>query len=394
MATGTDKSILNVRKEVLLVKTKGRPELNRDFARRLFLSKYSTKQIAQTLKCNEKTVRRIKQELIASGELSLENVSKDLPIIEADFDQECKRATGFSFFDWTKSKTKAYRSHFNFCNKVWIQVWDKPSLVQLKDVNDQLGDQLCMKFLNYFGEDKKRIRTRKVQIRYLFRFLGRHDLADRHLTVSRSRDPKAHRDLAIIEMRDFPTKFTEFVNGLDEELKTVVMFKTVAQMRTGSMSDNRGLSGLRKGEGQSYMIFNSLDDYRIKVYEKRGEMWDITQIPKEVRERIYKLYENTKEGDFVFKNVQQLGAKFGVLTKKYFGITMHFHDLRKISVTWYYALGVPLEIATMLNVGWKDLNTPKEHYLHLRQLMKKTEKKNYAEQIPNWFKEGIEEYIE
>lgn len=391
---GSDKKILNVKKEDLLTKTKGRPEVNRDLALRLFKSKYSTKQISTYLKCSVKTVRRIKKELIELGELNQDMVSKEAPLIEADFDQECQRATGLSFLGWLKTKQKSYIPTFNFCSSVWIGLWEKPSLVQLKDVNDQLGDQLCQKFLNFYQEDITRIRRRKVHIRALLRFIGRHDLCDRHLTVSASRDPKNKRPMPIIEMRDFPTKFNEFIESkLDEELKFIVKLKCVAQMRTGDLSDERGFFGIKRDEGQSYLIMNSIDDYRLHVKEKLREYWDITHLPRELREILYEIYLNKNTGEPIFIKKDQV-KQFGILTKKYLGVKMHFHDLRKISVTWYYALGVPLEIATMINVGWKDLNTPREHYLHLRQLLKKNEKKDYAKQIPSWFKEGIEEYLE
>lgn len=391
---GTDKTILKNDKENILTKTKGRPEVNRDMARRLFLAKYSTKQIAQKLKCNVKTIRRIKKELVENGELKLDQISKDLPIVEADFDQECKTATGLSFFEWMKSGRKNFKYNFDFCQRVWIDIWDKPSLVQLKDVNDQLGDQLCLKFLSHFGEDTERIRTRKVQIRHLLRFLGRRDLCDRHLKISQSRDPKPKRDLPLIEMKEFPTKFNEFIESLEPELQFLVKFKIATQMRTGDQKEERGLAGLKKNSGKSYVIFNSVDDYKIKVFEKLKEYWDITQLSLELREKLFERYNQVNDGDFLFNDVAERVPNWGVMTKKAFGVKMTFHDMRKISITWYYALGIPLEIATMLNVGWKDLNTPKEHYLHLRQLMRKSDKIAYREQIPKWFKDGTEEYIE
>ena len=70
------------------------------------------------------------------------------------------------------------------------------------------------------------------------------------------------------------------------------------------------------------------------------------------------------------------------------------HDLRKISITWLFVMGVPLELAVMINVGWKDLNTPKDHYLHMRGLLKKSERKAYRDNIPEWYKDGLEEYTE
>jgi len=58
-----------------------------------------------------------------------------------------------------------------------------------------------------------------------------------------------------------------------------------------------------------------------------------------------------------------------------------------------YAMGVPLEIATEINVGWRDLNTAKRHYLGLRGLLGKQDRGAYVDLIPSWFKEGLEDYV-
>jgi hypothetical protein len=57
-------------------------------------------------------------------------------------------------------------------------------------------------------------------------------------------------------------------------------------------------------------------------------------------------------------------------------------------------MGVPLELAVMINVGWRDMSTVQRHYLHMRNLLKKTERLAYREKIPLWYKDGLEEYTE
>lgn len=68
------------------------------------------------------------------------------------------------------------------------------------------------------------------------------------------------------------------------------------------------------------------------------------------------------------------------------------HDLRKTSITWLFVCGIPLELAVDINVGWKDLRPQKGHYLQTRDLLKKTARAEYSASIPDWYKEGLEEY--
>lgn len=55
-------------------------------------------------------------------------------------------------------------------------------------------------------------------------------------------------------------------------------------------------------------------------------------------------------------------------------------------------MGIPLEIATTLNVGWKDLSTARDHYLELRAFLKKSARHAYRVNISEWYKEGLDEY--
>lgn len=398
MAQGTDAEILN-RAEPTRTATKGRPEVNRDLARRLLQAKYSTREVANRLKCSSKTIYRIRDELLATGELTEKIVEEaETPISALDFDEESERATGTKFKEWLQNKRKDARELYAFVYRVWDQVWDRPSLVLLKNVDERLGDQLCTKFLTVFGEDKKRIRTRKKHIRQLFIFLGRRDLCDRYLTMTNSRDPRSVRRLPVIEMLDFPTRFMKAVEELPPEYQTAIKFKLVAQMRTGDAGEERGFYGIRKGTtGKSYLYMRGSEDadVRCHVLEKMREEWDITQIPKTIREELLAIYEKTPEGAFIFAPYEDdLIIRWKAASLKHLGEELVLHDLRKVSITWYYACRVPLEIATTLNVGWRDLNTPRDHYLHLRTLMKKSTRKVYADAIPSWFKEGLDEYRE
>lgn len=398
MASGTDKEIFG--EDVpLRVPTDGRPRINRDLARRLFQAGFTPAQVSKHLDCHVKTARRIRRELEEAGELNAEDRTTQPDIVSADFDEECNRATGFSFAEWLKNKTVAHRYFFLFCRRTWEKIWDRPSLVLVKDHELQLGDQLCMKFLEVFGEDKKRIRYRKKLIRFLFRFLGRHDLCDRHLTMTKSRDPISVRRIPEIELNDFPIKYAKAIERLEGrygwEMALALKLKTVSQMRTGNRKKETGIMGIRVGSGsQSYFVANGPDDISLHVLEKQREEWDITWIPGPIRQDLWDLYQKREPGDPLFSfKVQGLRDAFKELTAEKVGVELRLHDARKISITWLYVCGVPLEIATLLNVGWKDLNTVRDHYLQLRGLLKNSMKLKYRENIPDWFKEGLEEYI-
>ena len=403
MSKGTDKEIFGENEPNRIQKNGskgGRPSINRDLARRLFQAgEYSTAQIAKYLTCHVNTARTIRRELEEAGLLERDDRDPGLSIVQADFDDECRMAIGISFSDWLKTKTKAHRRIFNFCEQVWSQIWDKPSLVLAKNSDNQIGDQLCMKFLDKFGEDDVRIRDRKKLIRNLFRFLGRRDLCDRYLTMTQSRDPRRIKRIPQIEMSEFPTLYQNFLdelNSVNPQVGLAAEFKTTSQMRTGNRTDGRGLMGIHVGAGNpSYIVMNGPDDVRIGVVEKLRMGWDITWIPRRVRERLWALYQTRENGDPLFNfSVKEFRDTIGDVSEKHLGVRLIPHDIRKVSITWLFVMGVPLELAVMINVGWKDLNTPKDHYLHMRGLLKKSDRLAYREKIGEWYKDGLEEYTE
>lgn len=403
MSKGKDSEIFDKHESTRIQtgsKTGGRPSINRDLARRLFQAgELSTKQIAGHLKCHVNTARTIRRELEESGELERADRAPGLSIVQSDFDDECRMAIGTSFAGWLKTRTKTHVRIFNFCQRTWEQIWDRPSLILTKDRDHRLGDQLCMKFLEVFGEDVKRMRDRKKLIRNLFRFLGRRDLCDRYLTMTQSRDPRAIKRIPQIEMREFPTQIEEMFKEMrvtHPQVSLGAEFKLVGQLRTGVRKDNRGLMGIKVGAGTpSYIIMNGPDDIRIHVLEKMREEWDISWCPQTIRERLWELYQTRKNGEYLFSfNVNELRKVVGDLSEKHTGVRLTPHDLRKVSITWLFVMGVPLELAVMINVGWKDLNTPKDHYLHMRALLKKSDRLAYREKIPAWYKDGLDEYTE
>ena len=402
-SVGTDNEILGPRLKTRKKNGVGRPRVDRDRARLLYQGKKTPSQIAVALKCSLRTAHTMRRELEEQGLLSTSDRPRTPDIVEADFDKECFNATGMYFSEWIKTKQVKWKIIFIFCERVWDRIWDRPSLILARDTTNPLADKIALTFLKTFQSNITRIRTRKKKIRRLFTFLGRSDVNDRHLTMTISRDPRTKRQIPQISMPEFPINLEAARKEYTEKHGPVadlwIRTKIVTQTRTGKKKDNRGLWGLSvDSQKPSYLIFSG-DRFRGQVFEKRRETWRLTWIPRDVRSGLKELFKEASESDgyyFNFPNrkLNKLQVSWREITKKHVGVELIFHDLRSVSITWLYVMGVPLEIATSLNVGWRDLSTVRDHYLDIRSLMKKSEREAYRANIPEWFKDGLEEYIQ
>lgn len=388
----------------------GRPKVNRELIiRNLKLKdetgrpRYTYEQIAKIAKCSTKTIKRVVNEARKSGDLiDDERDGEAIGIIEADFDSECKRAMGYSFLDWVSNQFKnpnQGKYHFNYASKCWESIWGKCSILDLSDRTSKVGDLMAMEFIKTFGEDTKRMRNRLKMIRFFFRFIGRQDLCDRHFKMTNTRHPRSKRTIPEITMLDFPAKFETCVEEMVKEYgpiaKLALRLKVVGQFRTGDRTQQRELMGIHKGtETKTYLLMNSPDEYRFHVLAKRAEEWDIIWMPRAVREDLWTHYQtiNTKEIVFPFK-IKNFRTSWSRITKRIIGRPLILHDLRKVSITWLYVMGVPLEIATMLNVGWRDLSTARDHYLDIRKVLRSSYRKEYRDMIPAWYKDGLDEFV-
>jgi hypothetical protein len=397
---GTDSQFFE-REERPVKRSGGRPRVDRDEALLLFAAEFSIRQVAKGLKCSKKTAGRIRRELIAAGKLEASDGRRTVDnIVEADFDEECTRAVGYKFSEYLRSKRKNWRRPFAFCMRVWENVWDRPSLVVATKRTHRLGEQLAMKFLNNFGNDRKRMRCRKKLIRTLFTFLGRRDVMDKHLTMSRTRDPEPVKVIPEISMVDFPVKLVKALEEFEAEFgrkaSLWVRAKLVLMARTGESKESRGLKGLSRDSSRpSYLVFSG-NSYRGQVFDKDGETWPVEWLPEAVKADLSDLYREEADEPLFFGfsilEFRRMHRRWKEITKRIIGVGCVWHDLRKVSITWLYALDIPLKVATMINVGWKDLSTADNHYLHLRGMMRRTEREAYAANIPEWFKDGLEEF--
>ena len=394
----------------------GRPQVNRELVIRNLKAqdhtgnpRYTHAQIARLVGCSDRTVRRILNEAREEGLLDKEErTGASMGMVEADFNNECLRAMGIGFREWlqTKFKRKDQANYtFNFTSKIWESLWDKCSIVELADEGSKLADQCAIKFVSTFQDDKTSMRRRLKIIRFLFRFCKRYDVCEAHLKMSTSRHPRAKRKVPEITFTNFPQRLESCIAKMKERLgaeaELLLRFKIATQMRTGAWKsegkpENRELFGLSVGdpESSSYLIMESPDEYQGHIYAKKGEEWEIIWLPKPVREALWAHYQTRPHGAPLFtyspKTVQTAWAE---ITKEEFERPLKLHDLRKVSITWLYAMGISLVVAANMNVGWIDLSTAYNHYLSIKPILRLSKRQAYREKIPEWFKEGLDDFI-
>jgi DNA-binding Lrp family transcriptional regulator len=410
MAAGTNTELLGKgSKFTEVAKKAGRPEVNREIViRNLKLKdqmgnrRYTNAQIARMVNCSPKTVSRIWKQALKDGDITEEEFSaKPIGVVEADFDSECERARGMSFKTWlsTRFQEESHaNTNFNFCSKVWNQIFESCSLTDFRDQDQDLADQMAVRFVSTFQDDQKRMRGRLKKIRFLFRFLGRTDVCDRHLTMSNSKHPRPKRVIPEISQTDFPLLYQkcedEMARVLGESARLDLRLKIVTQMRTGNWDKEREFYGIRKGsDAKSYLIMSSWKEYQFHVFAKKGEHWDIIWMPKQVAQGVFERYQEMEVGEqFASIPKRKFVKTWKRITKKIIGRELILHDLRKISITWLYCMGIPLDVCVYMNVGWKDMSTATSNYLDVKKVLRKSIRKEYQENIPEWFKEGLDEF--
>lgn len=397
----TDRQIIKKRATPRSGPNGGRPTKNKALALLLFKAGKSISQVAIAIKASTKTAGRYRKEFIASGELVDEKRQTIDDIVEADFDEECERAVGYKYSDYIKQDWKQWSQPFNMAKDAWEHIWNLPSLVLATDRNGRVGDRMALDWLKVYKDDKGRIRRRKKLIRPFFTFLKREDINKRFLTMPTKDNPRNVKKIPEISVAAFVDQFIAAMDDFEarhpEAVGVWVRTKLCLMARTGNVKDERGLRGLSRDTSMKSHLFFDGDAVRGNVFEKFGENWPIIWLPARVRDELKQLakIEGTelyfKFGRLAFR---ELTKDWRATVERHTGIKdFDWHALRKVSITWFYVLGIPLEVARLINVGWKDLNVIDAHYMDLRAFMKKSEREAYAAKIPDWFKDGLEEYI-
>jgi integrase len=382
-----------------------RKGINRALVKRLLASKkFSYEQIADYVGCSTRHLRRIRDELIEANELTNDEAKKGMGIVAAEFDEECIRATGESFKTFIQNKRKRWKTPFNFCKRTWKHVWGEPSIFLMMDRQDPTGAEMCQLFLKAFGNNKKRIRDYKKYIRPFFVFINRDDLKEKYMSMSATQDPEGVREVPQLEFIDFPLKLDKAISAFEKIYgvcdAALIKWKITSGLRTGDKNEERGWVGIRKKAGdenyKSYIFFDGDPDKMVcSVFEKMSEQWRINWIPSSIRKELYKIYQRTAEGDSIVSySADQIRQRWYEVSEPILGFRLEFHDFRKVFATWLIIMGVQFNEVAKLNVGWADLDTLDKNYNQVKSAWKKSDMALYRENIPDWFKEDLEEYVD
>jgi len=223
--------------------------------------------------------------------------------------------------------------------------------------------------------------------------VGNEAWLTKHLSTKRKRNPP--RTLALLHL---PAFFTEILPKLfnaisalpiDErkrdELLLVVYLKATTGIRTGSRTAERELWGTRLQAGKTSLQIGERIDWT--VFAKGKEIWHITFLPQKVSELLRKHISKwqIKAGQYLIQSLWFDEAR--LLLKQVCAALnippLNLHDLRKVYLTGLCLSGIPLETAVELNVGWKDLNTARKHYLEVKALNADAEYAKFSDKFFN-----------
>jgi integrase len=381
---------------------KERKGANRNLILRLLKAKrFHNSDIAKHVGISERHLRRIKNEFIEAGLLSEDDARDNgAGIVAAEFDDECDRAMGEPFSTFIQNKRKNWKPVFAFCRKTWTHIWDRPSLFLMADRTDPTGQEMCQKFLDTLGDQTTRIRDYKKKIRPFLVFIGRDDLKNKYMSMSKTRDPEGVRSVPQIEYVTFPLKLDKAISAFEEIYgivdATKLKFKITSGLRTGEFKEHRGWTGIMKSaDYKSYLTFeDGPDQFSCSVFEKMGEQWRISWIPPSIRKVLYEVWKKTPYDEpIIAKDPDKLRQAWYKVSEPILGFRLEFHDFRKVFATWLIVMEMDFTKAAKFNCGWEDLNTLDKNYNQIKGAMKKSDMEKYRENIPDWFKEELGEYM-
>jgi len=268
---------------------------------------------------------------------------------------------------------------------IWENVWKRKRLLALKD------DQDAINAVAYIKSKPEGSRfSMMVALRYLTRFgLGKPEWRDKFFRtkdlqaqpriVSELMSPDFYKVLfpAILEKAQAITEVPRsgerrfITDRMHDEFNLAVWLKILTGIRTGDRKEERELWGLRINQGKSQVAIDQEGRVKsITVFAKRREQWHFEIMPDKARtvlEAHIKKYD-LKSGDCLMQDLSDELAN-AILKKacRELGITpLNLHDLRKAYLTGLRLCGIPLEAAIDLMVGWKKIDTAKNHYLMLK----------------------------
>lgn len=285
--------------------------------------------------------------------------------------------------NWINSRYSTANNADNIISRlkrIWEACWRKP--LESVDEND------IVKAVAWIREKQPDGQFDWIlSIRYMIRSgIGQPYWLTKHLgTRGKKRPP---RTLAILNSPDFFDKTLPLIySEIDKltylsqrqrnELRLVLMLKATTGIRTGAMIRRRKLLelelwGTRLGEGKTNLQIINCQFVDWIVRAKKNETWHIKYMPPKVMRLLLSHVAKYRIGQGEpliqeLKTVQALKA-LKCICRNLALPNLVLHDFRKVYLTGLCLSGIPLETAVDLNVGWKDLNTARNHYLAVKAM--------------------------
>jgi len=327
---------------------------------------------------NPRTIRRarLKRDKMRFNDLSLAPANEFFEQNEAQ-----------DWWNWVQSVVKPTTAAQvkAYVIDIWENVWKKKRLLALKD------DQDAINAVAYIKSKPEGSRfSWMVALRYLVRYgLGKPEWRDKFFRtkglqaqpriVSELMSPGFYKVLLpqILEKTQAVTEVMRsrerrhITDRMHDEFELGVWVKILTGIRTGNRKEERELWGVRINQGKSQVTIDQEGHVKsITVFAKLREQWHFEIMPDKARsllEAHIKKY-GLKSGDYLIQDLTGDLAN-GILKKacRDLGITpLNLHDLRKAYLTGLRLCGIPLEAAIDLMVGWKKIDTAKNHYLMLK----------------------------
>ncbi len=345
----------------------------RFLAEQIEAKKLTIEQAAKILNRHPKTIRRNIERL---GQKDADRITA-APVGKWEQMPEAK-----TWAAWLKLQTKEKAATYteNVVRKLWETVWGHKPLSALSETDFMQARSAI--------ETEKGIHFNKVMaLRYLVRYgFGKPEYLTKFLrTKALKPPPRMPQELTIREL--FPKIIPRVKDQLEamekdgtltpdirETSELVIDIKRTTGIRTGERGEERELWGTRIGQGRSAILLDQEGRFlNWQVLGKKSESWSIKRetFAPQVRERLesYIRARGLKQGDWLLHHERDTIARAVKKACKQAGITeLELHDFRKMYATGFIFAGVPLEIAVDLNVGWRDINTMKKHYLTIKSL--------------------------
>jgi len=302
------------------------------------------------------------------------------------FDQEEAQ----DWWNWVKTQVKPSCAKYikNNVIKIWENAWNRRRLMTIRE------DQDIVNAIGYIKEKKSKGAwfNAIIALRYLVRYgFGKPEWRDKYLrTKGLKSQPRLVNELMFPDFykvhlpnilgtaRTFQKICASnksnvvLTNRRKDEFELAVWSKILTGIRTGSREEERELWGTRiGGDKPTKIALDSEGHFQSwTVYAKKGERWHFNLIPNKLKELLetHIAKYGLKSGDFLIQELMPHTAN--PLLKQAcikLGITpLNLHDLRKAYLTGLRLCGIPLEAAIDLMVGWKKIDTAKDHYLMMK----------------------------